>query len=248
MSKQLLIYERVMPVSSQRHANWSVMIGGNYSFAQDINSVPLVAGEFPYAAPEYAIVFAGKNDVTPVVILGVRDHENRYVNKAGTWEAKYIPAFVRRYPFVFSRHPENENQFMLCIDEEYSGCNQEGLGERLFNDGDHEGTPYLKKMLEFIKQYQGQHMRTQAFCKKLTELDLLEPMQAQVTLKSGQQLRLGGFRAVNRDRLKKLSGDQLEPLVKTNELELIYLHLQSMRNLGPMMGHLAENKAEQELA
>ena len=60
-------------------------------------------------------------------------------------------------------------------------------------------------------------------------------------MKTGQKMRLAGFQAVSRERLKKLSGDRLEPLVKTNELELMYLHLHSMKNLPPMMGQVAED-------
>ena len=80
---------------------------------------------------------------------------------------------------------------------------------------------------------------TQAFCKKLHELDLLEPMQAQITRPTGEQFALTGFMAVNRDRLKKLTGEKLAELVHTNELELIYIHLQSLRNVSVMADRLS---------
>ena len=244
MDKQLLIYEKAITLSSQRHADWSVMVGENYSFAKDVNSVPLIAAEFSHTAAEYPIVFAGNEQVMPIAVLGIRNGENQYVTKGGGWDAKYIPAFVRRYPFVFSSNADG-SRFTLCIDEEFPGCNQEGLGERLFDD-QKKGTEYLEKMLEFLKQYQAQFQRTQAFCKKLVELDVLEPMEAQVTHKSGQKIRLGGFKAVSRDRIKKLSGDQIEPLIQTNELELMYLHLHSMKNLQSMMGHAVVEEMGQE--
>src|SRR5215813_196230 len=103
MPTQLLIYETVVPLSFGGHGNCAVEIGGNYSFSGKINSVPLMAVEFPQAAAEYAIVFAGDDtSLMPAVILGVRGNENLFVSKENAWEAKYIPAFVRRYPFVFS--------------------------------------------------------------------------------------------------------------------------------------------------
>ncbi len=233
MATQLLIYERAVPVSSTKHGDWSVKTGENYTFAKRVNTVPLTAAEFPNAGTEYAIVFAGdENAVMPTVILGVRRDENLYVTDDGVWNAKYIPAFVRRYPFVFSSTEEGA-KFALCIDEEFSGCNTEGRGERLF-DTTGEQTQYLKNVLGFLQAYQTQHLRTAQFCKKLQELDLLEPMQAQVTIGSGERLALAGFMAVNRDRLKALSGEQLSELARTDELELIYVHLQSMRNFAPM--------------
>ena len=245
MSTQLLIYERAVPLSSQRHKGWSVKTGNDYAFARQVNSVPLVAVEFPHAAAEYSIVFAGKDEaMMPIVILGMRDNENLYLNETNGWKAKYIPAFIRRYPFVFSSS-KDESTFTLCIDEEFVGCNQEGRGEHLF-DADGTRTQYLENVLRFVNDYQGQFRRTQLFCKKLQELDLLEPMQAQFTLSSGQQLRLAGFMAVNRERLKKLPDDQILALFKTDELELVYLHLQSMKNFNAMVEKTAAHDAEQK--
>jgi hypothetical protein len=235
MTTQLLIYERAVPINKQKHGDWSVKAGGSYEFAKHINSAPLTAVEFPNAAAEYSIVFAGNDEgVMPAVILGVRDRENLYVTDDGKWSAKYIPAFVRRYPFVFSLSGDGK-QFILCIDEEFSGCNQDGVGERLF-DAEGERTQYLQNVLNFANEYQARFTRTQLFCKKLKDLDLLEPMQAQITLTTGKTLNLGGFQAVNRERLKKLTDEQLLDLAKTDELELIHLHLHSLRNFNAMVG------------
>lgn len=100
---QLLIYETAVPVSKARHADCSVNTGSGYAFSRKVNSVPLMAVEFPAAAPEYAIVFAGKDGVImPSVILGMRGNENAYLDSDDGWKATYLPAFVRRYPFVFS--------------------------------------------------------------------------------------------------------------------------------------------------
>ena len=103
MTTQMLIYETAFPVSSRRHGQWSVEPSGDYAFSAKVNSVPLMAVEFPPAAAEYAIVFAGNEDgIMPVVILGMRGNQNVYLSPQGSWQAKYIPAFIRRYPFVFS--------------------------------------------------------------------------------------------------------------------------------------------------
>ena len=222
----LLIYKTATPISRSRHADCFVEIGSDYEFSHDINSVPLMAVEFPQAAGEYAIVFAGsEGEVLPAVILGVRGNENLFLSPEGGWSAKYIPAFVRRYPFVFSR---SGDQFLLCVDEEFDGFNREGRGRKLFEDG--KPSEYTDRVLKFLKEYQTQFLRTQAFCKKVQELDLLEPMQAQVTVESGERLSLTGFMAVNRAKLKALPGDKLAELAKTDELELLYMHMQSMRN------------------
>ena len=65
MTTQLLIYKTAVPVSRARHANWFVETKPNYAFSGEINSVPLMAVEFPQAASEYAIVFAGTEHGNP---------------------------------------------------------------------------------------------------------------------------------------------------------------------------------------
>ena len=73
-------------------------------------------------------------------------------------------------------------------------------------------------------------------------------MQAQVTMESGGRVSLGGFMAVSRSKLKALPGDTLADLAATDELELLYLHLQSMRNFDglrwtPETGQVAKRES-----
>lgn len=233
MAAKLLIYESAVPVTAQRHGQWSLEPANDFSFSRRVNSVPLTAVEFPNAAAEYAIVFAGTKDaVIPVVLLGMRTDENLYLADGGGWQAKYVPAFVRRYPFVFSTSTDGRT-FTLCIDESYPRLNQESRGERLFDD-ESKPTPFVERALKFLEQYQVEFHRTQMFCKQLVELDLLEPMRAQANLGNGEKLSLVGFMATNRDKLKALPAEKLAELVKSGALELLYLHLNSMRNLTAM--------------
>ena len=78
MTKQLLIYEEIAPVSKERHREWSVKAGDSYEFSKHVNSVPLTAVEFPLAATEFPIVFAPAGDaVVPVALNGVPQEERR---------------------------------------------------------------------------------------------------------------------------------------------------------------------------
>src|SRR5205814_2808211 len=103
-----------------------------------------------------------------------------------------------------------------------------------------DGTPseYTDNVLKFVQEYQRQFDRTRAFCRKLVELDLLESMQAQVALATGETTSLTGFMAVDRKKLKALTGEKLAELVGTDELELLYLHLFSMRNFSTVKDRL----------
>lgn len=237
MTKQLLIYETAVPMSATRHAGVSLEAAPDYAFSAEINAVPLMAVEFLRAATEYAIVFTQVgNDVVPAVVLGVRGNQNLYLSGEGKWQAEYIPAFVRRYPFVFSNSADGKT-LTLCIDEAHPGVNREGRGEKLFG-ADGKPTPYVERVLKFLQEYQVHFERTRAFGQKVKDLDLLEPMQAQVTTPKGEKLSVSGFLSVSRERLRKLSGEALATLAKTDELELLYLQLHSMRNFNEVKDRL----------
>lgn len=230
MSKQLLIYERATPITVDAHKDWSIQTGKSFSFAAGLNSVPLLAAEFSAAAPEMTIIFSGTEDmVFPSVILGMKDGQNLFVAADGSWTGTYVPAFLRRYPFVFSVS-EDQSTFTLCVDEEFEGLNRDGKGERLF-DSEGERTQYLTNMLNFVSSYQGQYERTKLFCKRLVELKVLDSAQARFSTADGKTGALSGFFTINRDRLKAIPEAHLQEMFANDELELCYLHLQSLSNI-----------------
>lgn len=228
---QLLFYENAVPVSSANHKKTSVKTGANYKFAEKVNSVPLTAIEFGQAAVEYPIVFSGnENAVMPCAILGATATQNLFVKPDGSWGGKYVPAFVRRYPFVFAQDRSGE-QLILHIDEGFEGVNTDDKGERLF-DGEGNQTQYLKNVLAFLQDYQQRFNRTQIFCKRLMDLELLRPMEAQFSLQSGERQSLSGFQTVDREKLKSIGDEDLGKMMRTDELECIFLHLASLRHFG----------------
>jgi hypothetical protein len=228
LSKQLLIYERVVPLSSDSHRDVSVKVLDKFDFARDLNSAPLLAAEFTSAVPDHPIVFAGQGAaIFPAVLLGLQDSQNLCVDAAGTWTGGYVPAFLRRYPFVFSQDGGN---FTLCVDETYPGLNREGRGEHLF-DSEGNRTQYLQTMLTFVQQYQAQFERTRLFCQRLVALDLLETAQARFTTPDGSAGTLNGFTTINRERLKAIPEESLKEMFATDELELCFVHLHSLQNI-----------------
>ncbi len=247
MATQLLFYEKAAPVTFKDHGDLSVRTGGSYGFARNVNSVPLTAVEFSAAAAAYPIVFAGDEQaVMPAVILGARASENLFVDADGTWTGSYIPAFVRRYPFVFSTADDGA-QLILHVDETFEGCNREGRGERLF-DADGQRTQYLQNLLKFLQEYQGQFARTQTYCNRLRDLGLLQPMQAQFRVAGGEERQVSGFQVVNREKLKEIGAEDLQQMFSTDELECTYLHLHSLRHFNAMVQRLADTSPEPETA
>lgn len=236
-----LFYKNVMPLNKDRHGDWYVEPLTGYEFARDTNSVFLMTVEFSKAAKEYPIVFIGQDDsIFPVAILGYKENENLFITDDGSWDARYIPAYVRRYPFIPATG-QGRDDLTVCIDEDFSGFNQKKKGEPLFEKNG-ELSPVLEKSVAFLQEYQGQYQVTANFCDEIKKLDILEPMSAKIDLKSGDSYTLGSFLAVNRERFTSLGTNKIKELFKTGAMEVIYTHLFSLTNFETLMGKMKVDK------
>lgn len=225
-TRQPQFYKKVVPLSSEQHARLHIDAAAGYDFAREATAVLLTTVEFSKASREYPIVFLEDGDkVNPVALLGLPGGQNQYLTKDGKWNAAYIPAYVRRYPFIPGSGVA-ENELVLCIDEDAPNVNTEH-GAALFNEGEH--SPFLKGYISLIDDYQVQVKRTEGFSSRLHELKLLVPMKADLKLNDVTN-SLTGFMVVAPDRLKALRPAQQSELVKSDDMASIYAHLSSIEN------------------
>lgn len=230
----LLFYQKPVQLNSDVHKNARLGgLSGNFGFARETNSIPLAAVEFFDAAREYPIAFTGNDGgaMFPIAIMGVRQDENLFVSASGRWEGRYIPAFVRRYPFVLAEKPETED-FNVYLDEAYPGFGAAD-GDRLFTDGG-GNAPLLKQALEFLSSYQGEIRRTRLFVERLQALNLLIPRVLEVVRPNEQPLVLQGFSVVDESRLSSLGDAELLDLARTGLLAWIHAHLMSLGNVSAL--------------
>lgn len=231
-----LLYRNVTPLSRERHGDWFIDPDQGYAFAAGTNSVFLTVSEFAIAAREFAIVFARDTVGTavPAVLLGLANDSNLMIGEDGAWRGQYVPAYLRRYPFILAGQGEAAEQYTVCVDESYSGFNTAAEGERLLAEDGAQGA-HLAARLQFLKDYLNASQLTAKFCEALTAADLLDSTQANISLNSGGQFQLGGFYCVTRERLLKLPPDRLKFFLEQGYLDLIYLHMHSLANMDKLM-------------
>jgi len=227
----VLFYQKPVLLDRATHRSAKIKLrDANFEFSRETNSVPVSALEFARAATEYPIVFAGPSmdRLMPVVVLGLRNNENLFVDVTGKWASSYIPAFIRRYPFVLAER-NNGQDFSVCIDTAFSGWEAPD-GDPLFDEAGAE-TPLLKNVLAFLGQYQNNIRQTQAFTGKLNELNLLVGREKRARDTKHQPLALRGFYAVDEAKLNALSNEQITELYRAGFLGLIHAHLISLGNV-----------------
>ena len=221
------MYQNIQAVSAADHCEWSLKTTDGFGFAADMHAIPILIHEFGSVAKECPLVFTQGDEPRPMAVVGLRENENRMLDSGGHWRGRYVPAFLRRYPFTLASS-DDQDQLVVCLDADFDGWNQENLGERLF-DAAGDRTQYTNSIVRFVQDFHQKSVQSEVFCQRLLELDLLEPVSAQYRSNDGAEpLNVTGFSVVSRDRLMKLEPTAVNDLFQARELELIYLHLASL--------------------
>ena len=227
----MIFYERAVALNRERHQKLKILIKpDHFRFAAKTNSVLLAAAEVAEASRDFPVVFVGKEGgpFTLAAMVGLLDHENVMVNGAGEWEVgAYVPAFIRRYPFVLAG-PDDAESLTVCIDEAYPGLG-ETEGQALFGDDGLE-TDYLKRLVEFLSRFHAEMRRTTEFAAKLAELGLLTSRVITIE-RQGTKQTLEGFWVIDETKLNALEDARLLELFRGGFMGMVYAHLLSLSNI-----------------
>jgi SapC len=221
-----LFYKDIIPLSSQTHSAWRAKPLTKAPFFAQTNVVPLTIDEFGMAQRFYPIIFANNDEATPLGVFGLADGVNAFCDDdGGLLENIYMPAYVRRYPFLLGER-EGADGTTLCFDAAAGLLGAFDDGTPLFVDG--KPSAATLGILKFCEQMDAAGQRTASFTKLLRSMDLLSPTGASLSTAGGGTFKFDGFFAVDRQKLAALEPAKLAELMKNNALPLIFAHLLSM--------------------
>lgn len=222
----------------KQQPDWSISSGMNACF---VNVV-----EFADVGKDYPIVFvpagtdpaSGKREVAPMAVLGLTAGENLYADGL-RWNAGYIPALLRLYPFALARVAED--RYAVCIDRAWAGFS-ETEGDPLF---DQQGQPsaHVQEVQKLLEQMEMETQRTRAVCTRLLELDLLHEMRVDATLRDGQTMTVDGFLGVDEKKFGALPDATVVELHRQGLLGLMTLQMASMGHIRRLFDRRAQLKA-----
>jgi hypothetical protein len=229
-----LFYRDIVPLDRDRHRRARLAAPGRpFAFAESSQFVPALAEEFASACRDLAIVFLpGPQRPTAVFVVGLRAGQNLLVTPEGNWDGGYVPAFVRRYPFI--RGDIEGSDPVVCIDQSFEGLNEEN-GEAFFSEGTQ--TPYLESQVGFVNAYYDASQRSEAFCELVQRMELLKPVTIDVKSK-GAATALHGLFAIDEEKLDALPAKKFEELRKARALPAIYAQLISLGAIGKLSAKL----------
>lgn len=229
LSGQVMFYRQPEPLSLERHRGLGVRrVERPFQFLLAAHVVPITVNEFGVAAGSYPVIFAGPAK-TPLAVMGARADENVFVSPTGDVDPEvYLPAFARRYPFVFAADSQGD-RLVLCIDRAAPM-----IGENpevpLF-EGD-QPSQYTQEAMEFCKEFERHRRTSENFIALVNELNLFEQKTVSITnrLPDGreEQQVIAEYFAIDEEKLTNLPNEQFLRLKENGALGPIYAHMVSL--------------------
>ena len=235
-----LFYNGLEPLSTDTHRDWKLRQRDTAPFLVGQHAIPITVEEFPLVQRSYPIVFSIGDDAVPLALLGLNEGVNTFVGDDGRFtDSVYVPAYIRRYPFMLAKLRPEAEELSLCFDPTTDVIGGFDEGQPLFDAG--QPSAVLKEILGFNEMFEQAGQRTANFMREIRELGLL--MDGEVTINQEgkeQPFIYRGFQMVNEEKLTNLRGDQLRKIAQSGLLALVYAHLLSLQLMSDIFARQAQ--------
>lgn len=238
-----MFYNDLMPLNTRDHLNFRNRQSESAPWLSKHHVVPLTADEFVQASRHYPIVFSSGETPLPLALMGLNEGVNTFFDDDGKLlEPIYVPAYIRRYPFLLAKLSNEADELSLCFDPTCDAVGEFDEGERLFEE-DGSTTGMTKAILDFCEQFEQSGQRTKAFTDELQRHGLL--MEGEVGIERaenpGKPYIYRGFNMINQEKLQEIDGDTLARWNKDGMLAVIYAQISSLE----LMRHIFARQEEQ---
>ena len=227
-----LMYQALEPLNATQHGKMKVRSNIAIPQLAKMHAVPVTVDEFSLVQRDYPIVFTVGDNPVPIALMGLNEGVNVFLDDDGKPldRSTYIPAYVRRYPFMLARLRPESDELSLCFDPTSGAVGEFEEGQPLF-DGD-QPSDATKAILQFCEQFETAGQRTAAFLDELKKSNLL--MEGEVAIQPQgfeQPFVYRGFRMVDEEKVRELRGDELRKMNQSGLLPLLYAHLFSLSQM-----------------
>ncbi|PZO91140.1 MAG: multidrug transporter [Sphingomonas sanxanigenens] len=242
-----LLYKDLVPLSSVDHGDWKVRRNDTAPYAATEHAVPVTTDEFFQVQRHYPIVFTLGENPVPIALMALNAGMNTVIAEDGTMRREaYVPAYIRRYPFILARLQPQAEELSLCFDPTADAIAPDGDGDALFTE-DGQPTEVTQFILKFCEDFETRAAHTAFFMNELKQADLLMDGEIKIEQTGNDKPFLyRGFQMINQDKFQNARGDQLRKWQQNGALSLIHAHFFSLSLLSEMfdrqvqMGKLPE--------
>jgi len=239
ISGQMFLYEKPELLTKELHSSMGFSPAERpYDFVRGVRAVPLTVLEFGSAQRDYPVIFSNMENPVPLAIFGLDKDENLFVDETGNWdEMCYVPMYLRCHPFAFA---SEEGGRMAVVVDTAAASVSENPQYPFFVDG--EISEHTDALMRACAQFETERQRTQRFCDKVRELDLLTPLHATHTPEGASEPQaLANYVAIDAEKLTALPSEVVYELHTSGFLSAMYLHLYSLENWRHLMARKYAN-------
>lgn len=213
----------IVLLNNQAHRALKVHPGAAARLGDDQRFVAVILGEFPHLVAHYPILLtkdANTGGFLLGAMLGFDEGENLFLTPKGM--DSYRPLNLQRGCFFTA-----DDQ--VAIDLDSPRVSEDGMA--LFDDKG-EPTPYTQSIMALFRELVRGTEQTKAFIETLMKLKLLEPIDINASFDDGTKRTFTGLYTINQNSLRALPDDQVVELFRNGYLQLIYLMIASLKQVG----------------
>ncbi|MEI9850922.1 MAG: SapC family protein [Sphingomonas sp.] len=217
------------------HHDLRVITRHGAEFGDGINQVMVFPTEFESAGREYPIVFRKDRDgaLRPAALLGLDRDENLFLDGAGGWQARYVPALRQRGPFSIAAPENADGEPMIRIDPDHPRVSRsEGAPLFLQHGGN---SPYLEHVTEVLRTIYIGHHQVEPMLAAFDAAALLRPVKLEMRVSESELFAVSDVLTIDEERLAALDGAALEALHRAGFLRAAFLAAASLANVGGLI-------------
>lgn len=225
-----LFYKDLMPLNSRDHSKWKSKSLDSADWLIGQHAIPLTVDEFVQAQRNFPIIFSSGENPLPLALMGLNEGVNTFVDDKGKIaDPIYLPAYIRRYPFMLAKLTQDTDELSLCFDPTSGAVGEFDEGNDLF-DSEGKASQATQDILKFCEHFEGAGQRTKAFVDELKKHGLL--MDGEIAISQNdapdKPFVYRGFQMIDQEKLKEVKGNVLRDWNKNGMMALIYAHIISL--------------------
>ena len=233
------------PLDKKNDVDLCILPREDFAFCKDQLSALVGLSEILPCSRELPVLFSKFEDTfSPIVLLGTPVFGNM-VLEDGRWNAGYIPAVFRAYPFLLLQIDNEQKQLTIGVDRDCSLLSTED-GEALFN-AEGEASDILLSAGQMLSSIRADQQRAALLGSYLASKNLLVPFS--ITANAGgeqaqpQVFSFDGLYFVEEKSLAQLADEDFLFLKNEGALPFLYAHIFSLSRIGRVFRTLPPSKS-----
>ncbi len=225
----------IVPVRKEQHQKLKISTARNILHIHGQHIIPVSAAEYAQSSASFPIVFVKNPDserFRSVAMLGLEAGENLFLQDE-KWTGLSMPQSISMVPFSLGIDPDKENTLTACVDLD-SPFVGEDKDLALFEDDGKDSEVFANVQQALGRLYDNEKM-TENFIKELQENDLLQELELNIVLSTGEKKKLVGIFTINEDKIKDLSDDKVLDFHKRGLFVPIYSMLGSLTQVNHLV-------------